>query len=89
MSKTAGTPITSLEQIHPVDVSLVRHGANLKKRFSVTKSIHEETMSDNDILNAVLDTAQDGEDQVDEILKAAKCDDEKVKAAAKAMFRKE
>lgn len=88
MLKTAGTQITSLESIHPIDVSLVRHGANLQKRFSVTKSIREETqMSDNEILNAVLDTEQDGEKQVDEILKAAGCDDEKVKAAAKAMYR--
>jgi hypothetical protein len=74
----------SLTSLRTVEVSLVPKGA-VRKRFAIFKG--EETMpAFDEVLKAVLDTKIEGEDKIDEIMKAAQLS-EKAAAAAKGALR--
>jgi hypothetical protein len=74
----------SLTSLRTVEVSLVPKGA-VRKRFAIFKG--EETMpAFDEVLKAVLDTKIEGEEKIDEIMKAAQLS-EKAAAAAKGALR--
>ena len=77
--------LTSLEDPQWSELSLVKRGANKKKRFPITKG--EETMVTlEEILKAVLEGEIESEEKLEEIFKAAKVSDKGV-AAAKGALR--
>jgi hypothetical protein len=77
--------LTALSGMDTEEISLVKRGANKKKRFPIFKT--EDDMDINEILKSVLETETDGENDFEEkVLKAMKLS-EKGQNAAKAAYR--
>lgn len=76
--------LTAVTNMRAAEVSLVKRGANQKKRFPLFKS--EESNMDNEILEAVLKTEVDEESELSELLEKAGLSD-KGKSAAQAAVR--
>jgi len=78
--------LDAMTRLDASEVSLVRRGANKKKRFPIFKS-EEEDMSDNqEVLKAVLETEIDGEETLKEYFEKAKVSDKGI-AAVKGALR--
>jgi len=78
--------LTELTDLNAMEVSLVDAGANLKKRFPVTKSkLRSANMPNDEILKAVLDTPVDEEESLVEYFEKAKMSAEAQKAAKGAL----
>ena len=78
--------MNELSNLKPLKVSLVKRGANLKKRFPITKS-EEQEMDWNEVLKAVIITEIDQDKELDEFLKASEDMEEEGKKAIKAAMR--
>ncbi len=76
--------LTALSDLQAAEVSLVKRGANQKKRFPMFK---EEQMADDqqEILKAVLETESEGEKELVEYLQVEKASDKGVSAAKSAL----
>lgn len=67
-------PLTKLKNLEAFEVSLVKKGANKKKRYPIYKQ--KGVTMDEKIIKAVLETPADGEDALNEIIEKVKMDDE-------------
>jgi hypothetical protein len=74
--------LTALSELKAAEVSLVKRGANKKKRFPIFK---EDQMVEEEILKAVLETEAEGEESLIELLTVEKASDKGVSAAKSAL----